>query len=450
MTNHRETVSTLGTKFRNGTTTAVEASQSARQAAEASGPVFITVIDHDHPAQDSDALFAAGTPRSALEGVPVAIKDVIDTADMRTTMGSNVYADHQPNQDAAIVAQLRRAGANIIGKANTHEFSYGIRGDTSAFGVVPNPYDDTRVSGGSSSGSAAAVAHGIVPVAVGTDTAGSIRVPAALCGVVGFKPTFDLLDTDGVFPLARSFDTVGLLGTTVRDILATLEALGLEGFDPDAEDAEQFEFRMLQGNPGLSADADIISPEVSLPAVLDAPAIEHPKIRGEYADFRGLFNIMRSREAYLLHEPHLEAYAEQYQELTLTRLRKGRDITDAQVEEAQARIDEVNQLYRDTFEEHHMLLTPTVPIDAPPQNEAPGEGSEVLVSQSVIWNMLGWPAVSVPYWLPGDPLPKGLQIIGKPGRDAAVLRAGQQLEQLLAEDVETLRPAQPQTAEAHD
>ena len=249
MTDHRETVSTLGTKFRNGTTTAVEASRTARQAAEASGPVFITVIDHDQAAQDSDALLAAGTPRSALEGIPVAIKDVIDTADMRTTMGSNVYADHQPDQDAAIVAQLRRAGANIIGKANTHEFSYGIRGDTSAFGVVANPYDDTRISGGSSSGSAAAVAHGLVPVAIGTDTAGSIRVPAALCGVVGFKPTFALLDTDGVFPLARSFDTVGLLGTTVRDILAVLEALGLAGFDPDAEDSEQFEFQNTPRQP---------------------------------------------------------------------------------------------------------------------------------------------------------------------------------------------------------
>ncbi|GAA4479266.1 amidase [Enteractinococcus fodinae] len=450
MTDHRETLSTLGTKFRNGTTTAVEASRTARQAAKAAGPVFITVIDHDRAAQDSDALFSAGTPRSALEGIPIAVKDVIDTADMRTTMGSNVYADHQPEHDAAIVAQLRRAGANIIGKANTHEFSYGIRGDTSAFGVVPNPYDESRVSGGSSSGSAAAVAQGIVPVAIGTDTAGSTRVPAALCGVVGFKPTFDLLDTDGVFPLARSFDTVGLLGTTVRDVLATLDALGLEGFEPDAEDTEQFEFRMLQGNPGLSADAEIVSPEVPLPEVLDAPAIEHPTIRGEYADFRGLFNIVRSREAYLLHEPYLETYADQYQELTLTRLRNGRDISDADVDEAQASIDEVNQLYLDTFDDHQMLLTPTVPIDAPSQNEAPGEGSEVLVSQSVIWNMLGWPAVSIPYWIPGDPLPKGLQVIGKPGRDAAVLRAGQQLEQLLAERVETMRPAQPQATELYD
>lgn len=450
MTDHRETISTLGTKLRDGTSTATDVSQAARQAAEAAGPVFITVADNDQAAQDSDERFSAGTPRSALEGIPVAIKDVIDTADMRTTMGSDLFADHRPDNDAAIVAQLRQAGANIIGKANTHEFSYGIRGDTSAFGVVPNPYDETRVSGGSSSGSAAAVAHGIVPVAVGTDTAGSIRVPAALCGVVGFKPTFDLLDTDGVFPLSQSFDTVGFLGTTVRDILATLDALGLEGFEPDAEDTEHFQFRRLQGNPGLSAEAEIESPEVSLPDVLDAPEIEHPTFDGDHADFRGLFNVVRSREAYLIHEPYLEASEGLYQELTLTRIKKGRDISDGEVDDAHASIAKVNQRYLDAFEDDQMLLTPTVPIDAPPQDESPGEGSEVLVSQSVMWNMLGWPAVSVPYWIPGDPLPKGVQIIGKPGRDAAVLRAGQQIEQLLAKHFETLRPAQPQTVEVHE
>ena len=450
MTYRHETVSTLGAKLRNSTTTAVELSRAARQDAQAAGPVFITVADHDQPAQDSDALLSAGTPRSALEGIPIAIKDVIDTADMRTTMGSHLFADHVPDDDAAIVAQLRQAGANIIGKANTHEFSYGIRGDTSAFGVVPNPHDDTRIAGGSSSGSAAAVAKGIVPISVGTDTAGSIRVPAALCGVVGFKPTFDLLDTDGVFPLAQSFDTVGFLGTTVHDILVILDALGLAGFDPEADDSETFEFRTLQGNPGLSAETEIASPEVTLPDILDFPGIDHPRFDGEYADFRGLFNIVRGREAYLTHTPYLEASEDQYQELTLTRLKNGADISDDDVAEAHASIDRVNQRYLETFEDHQMLLTPTVPIDAPPRDEEPGEGSEVLVSQSVVWNMLGWPAVTVPYWLPGDPLPKSVQVIGKPGRDAAVLRAGQQIEQLLAEHAETLRPSQPQATKVRE
>ena len=185
MSYHHETVSTFGTKFRNGTVTATEVSRTARQAAQAAGSVFISVAEHDRAAHRSDELFAAGTPRSALEGIPVAVKDVIDTADMPTTMGSELFADHTPDEDAAIVTQLRQAGANVIGKANTHEFSYGIRGDTSAFGAVVNPHDHTRISGGSSSGSAAAVAQGIVPIAIGTDTAGSVRVPAALCGVVG-------------------------------------------------------------------------------------------------------------------------------------------------------------------------------------------------------------------------------------------------------------------------
>ncbi|MDN6500186.1 MAG: amidase, partial [Yaniella sp.] len=230
-----ETVETLGQKLRDGTTTAQQQADRARQAAARAEPVFITTVEDDAAANSSDQRFQSHAPRSALEGIPIAVKDVIATAGVRTTMGSRLFSDHVPSEDAQIVKQLKAAGANIVGKSNTHEFSFGIRGDSTAFGVVPNPHDETRIAGGSSSGSAAAVARGIVPLAVGTDTAGSIRVPAALCGAVGFKPTYDLLDTTGIFPLAPSFDTAGFLGTTVQDIIVAMAAVGVESISDLSE-----------------------------------------------------------------------------------------------------------------------------------------------------------------------------------------------------------------------
>ncbi|GAA2044496.1 amidase [Yaniella flava] len=440
MAYEHETVSTLSAKFRDGTTTAVRESAAARQAAREAGPVFITITEDDSAAATSDERLQAGTPRSLLEGIPVAIKDVIDTAGMYTTMGSNLFIDNIPDEDATIVKQLREAGANIIGKTNTHEFSYGIRGDASAYGVVPNPHDESRIAGGSSSGSAAAVARGIVSVAVGTDTAGSIRVPAALCGAVGFKPTFDILSTDGIFPLAKSFDTTGFLGTSVRDISLTLDALGLEGFSPTSDHADDLVLRRLQDNPALPAELPDEDEIQTIPDVIDAPDIFHPSFDGSTADFRTLFNTIRSREAYVLHKPYLasESTRSQYQPLTLERLDGDADSTDEEAEYALTRIQEIGERYLEEFADVDILLTPTVPIDAPPRDEEPGEGSEVLVSLSVAWNVLGWPALTIPYWNPGDPLPKSVQVIGKPGRDADVLRAGQHLEALLAKQNQIL------------
>ena len=192
----------------------------------------------------------------------------------------------------------------------------------------------------------------------------------------------------------------------------------------------------------------MVSPEISLPDALDVPTLDHPRFDGEYAPFRALFNTVRSREAYLVHEPFLKTSADRYQDLTRTRLQNGADITDDEVAAAHRSINVVNERYMQEFDDHQILLTPTVPIDAPPRNQEPGAGSEVLVSQSVVWNMLGWPAVTIPHWIDGDPLPKSVQVIGKAGRDAEVLRAGQQLEQLLAGPTETLRPSQPQATKA--
>jgi aspartyl-tRNA(Asn)/glutamyl-tRNA(Gln) amidotransferase subunit A len=169
---------------------------------------------------------AAGVDRGPLHGIPVAVKDLVDTAGLRTTMGSRHFADHVPELDAECVRLLREAGAVVVGKTVTHEFAYGPTGDRSAHGPARNPYRPSAMSGGSSAGSAVAVAAGIVPLAVGTDTGGSVRIPAACCGVTGLRPTYGAVAVDGVFPLSPTLDAVGPIARTVDDCRLMWHALG--------------------------------------------------------------------------------------------------------------------------------------------------------------------------------------------------------------------------------
>ncbi|MDP9427300.1 MAG: amidase, partial [Actinomycetota bacterium] len=180
---------------------------------------FVTVVPERamEAARTAEREIRSGRYRGPLHGVPLGVKDLIFTAGLRTTMGSAFFEDHVPDHDAAVVRKLEEAGAIIVGKTNTHEFAYGTTGDRSRFGPVGNPHDPSRISGGSSSGSGAAVAAGLVYGALGTDTGGSIRIPAALCGAVGMKPTFGRVSKHGVFPLAWTLDHVGPITRTVED-----------------------------------------------------------------------------------------------------------------------------------------------------------------------------------------------------------------------------------------
>jgi aspartyl-tRNA(Asn)/glutamyl-tRNA(Gln) amidotransferase subunit A len=176
-------------------------------------------------ARQTEGEIMAGNYRGPLHGIPIGLKDLLDTAGVRTTAASNQFRDRVPAEDAELVRRLKRAGAVIVGKLNLHEFAFGGSGIVSAFGPVKNPWDIEHITGGSSSGSAAAVAAGLCVVAIGTDTAGSVRCPASLCGVVGHRPSVGLLSAEGMIPLARSFDTAGPMTRTVRDCAALLQAL---------------------------------------------------------------------------------------------------------------------------------------------------------------------------------------------------------------------------------
>src|SRR5208283_3724308 len=188
---------------------------------------FITVTAElaVEQALQADGEIAAGQWRGTLHGIPIALKDLIDVAGVKTTAASNQLRDHVAGEDAAIVKQLKLAGAVIVGKTNLHEFAFGGSGMVSAFGPVRNPWDLTRITGGSSSGSAAAVATGMCVATIGTDTAGSVRIPAALCGIVGHRPSAGMLSAEGIIPLSRSFDTAGPMTCTVQDAAILLQTL---------------------------------------------------------------------------------------------------------------------------------------------------------------------------------------------------------------------------------
>src|SRR5882757_7632897 len=177
-------------------------------------------------AGESDRRYARGLARD-LEGIPIVVKDIIDTAGIETRYGSAAYIGNVPRADARVVRRLRNAGAIILGKTTTHEFAWGVTTSSDAFGNTLNPTDPTRIPGGSSGGSAAAIAYGVVPASIGTDTGGSVRIPAALCGVVGLKPTCGVLPTEGVFPLAPTLDHVGLICQTADDLIILGRALGI-------------------------------------------------------------------------------------------------------------------------------------------------------------------------------------------------------------------------------
>src|SRR5271166_458177 len=211
-------------------------------------------------AGQAEAEILAGRYRGPLHGIPIGLKDLLDTAGVRTTAASNQFRERVPGEDAELVGQLKRAGAVIVGKLNLHEFAFGVSGIVSAFGAAKNPWNTDRITGGSSSGSAAAVAAGMCVAAIGTDTAGSVRCPAALSGIVGHRPSAGLLSAQGIIPLSHSFDTAGPMTRTVRDAAVLLHALS--GFPAAASLGESVP-RLKVGVP-QNAFFDSLQPDVQL------------------------------------------------------------------------------------------------------------------------------------------------------------------------------------------
>jgi aspartyl-tRNA(Asn)/glutamyl-tRNA(Gln) amidotransferase subunit A len=423
----------------------VELTQACLRRIEQLNPklnAFITVTGAQALAQARvlEAELAAGRRRGPLHGIPIALKDLIDTAGVRTTSGSEQHAGRVPAEDAEVARRLKAAGAVLLGKANMDEFAYNFTSETSFFGASRNPWDPTRSPGGSSGGSAIAVASGMCLAALGSDTGGSIRLPAALCGITGLKPSYGRVSTRGVTPLAWSLDHVGPMCRSARDAAFLLEAMSgrpvtpaarsdvrlgvprsifFEGLDPQVERAIDDALKAL-GRLGASV-RDVVLPEL-------APFPQWPGLPLAYAR-------IISAEAFAFHEPMLRDSPERYHAGTRRSIENGAAVTAAQYIGARREMERLRADTARAFPQVDLLITPSAPA---PAFELGKPASLVFLRNSAPWNLYGLPSISVPCGFSREGLPIGLQITGPPGADGAVLSLAEAFQR--ATDWHTRRP----------
>ena len=338
----------------------------------------------------------------------LAIKDLFDTAGVRTTYGSPIFADHVPSATAEAVARLEAAGYVTAGKANLHEFAWGITSENRTFGTVPNPVAPGRIAGGSSGGCAAALAAGLVEYGLGSDSGGSIRIPAACCGVVGFKPTWGLVPLDGCFPLAPSFDHAGPMARDVEGCERMMEAL-VPGFSP-----VEVSLADLRVGVAWTERADPLV-RAHVEALCEGfVRVEVPRPEGIYPAFQ--------REIADVHAELYPANRDRYDPGIATKMDAAREVSDAEAAAAAAE----RERYRERIAalEVDLLITPTIPMVAPPAGLGDLALRERMIELTFPWNVTGSPALAMPCGPAEDGLPASLQIVGRPGADALVLAAG--------------------------
>lgn len=430
----------------------VELTQACLERIERLNPTlntFAKVTAHEalFQAKRRDEERHQGQGRGPLHGIPIALKDNIDTAGVRTTAASAQFAHRVPDEDAEVVRQLKNDGAVILGKLNLHEFAYGTTSLVSHYGPVRNPWDPERIAGGSSGGSAAAVAAGLCYGALGTDTAGSIRLPAACCGIVGLKPTAGLVSARGVIPLSWTFDHVGPMCRTVEDTALLLTALA--GYDPQDPASERMELENYWG--ALRRDMaglriGVLDEFVPLPEAQASwkDAVEVFRSLGatvEQAqlppDTNAAYLPLFMAEVWAYHADLYEQFPERYQPETRARLENQTPVTAAQYIEARHALIRVRRAIEDTFTQFDALIAPTTPGAAPLIRECRHPLS-LSPEFTRPFNTLGLPAISIPYGFTQDGLPLGLQIAGPRGGDATVLALAHAYEQ--ATDWHTRRP----------
>ncbi len=438
-----ETIVELVPRLRRKEISPVELTRACLDRIEKLNPAlnaFITVTAESAlaEARAAEVEIARGEWRGPLHGIPIALKDLIDTAGTRTTAASGLYENRIPTEDAEVVQRLRRAGAVILGKNNLHEFAYGGSSLVSFFGDVHNPWNTGHIAGGSSGGSAAAVAAGLCYAAIGTDTAGSIREPAALCGCVGIKPTYGRVSARGVIPLSWSLDHVGPLAATVGDAAVVLQAIA--GYD--ALDASSAEVAVSDYVSGLhdatktlrvgvprayfydDLDNEVRSAVEQALVVIGALVANVREMQIEVTSDR----TVQAAESFAYHAENVAKTPELYQPETLRRIRSGANISAADYIQRRRELDEERRRAHDFFADVDLLVTPTMPIPAPaiadlkknPDTLRPAELA--LLRNTRPFNVWGLPAISVPCGFTKSGLPIGLQIAGPHWREELVLR----------------------------
>jgi aspartyl-tRNA(Asn)/glutamyl-tRNA(Gln) amidotransferase subunit A len=405
---------------------------------------FITVID----LQDAlNAQLPVGNASSsnALRGIPLAVKDLFDTAGIRTTAGSKFFAENIPPEDSFVVEKLRQGGALILGKTNTHEIALGVTGNNPHYGTAHNPWDATRIPGGSSSGSAIAVATGMALGALGTDTGGSIRIPASLCGIVGFKPTFGRISVRGVFPLSWNLDHVGPLTKCVKDAAAMLQVISIyDPIDPSSikmltgdylghllDDVTGRKIALGVGDYIESADTEVLRAVRDSVPVFESVGCKVQEVNMDWMREAALANkTMTQSDGAAVHRDRLREHPEMFGEDIRRRLEDGAKTTSTEYILARRVQAEVRKRFEQFFESYDFLITPTTPIAAPTiEGHDAVEQAGRLTRFTAPFNLAGLPALSLPCGFTKEGLPIGLQIISRAWADAKVLNAGYAFEQ---------------------
>jgi len=444
------TIEELGRRFRSGELTSLDTTDACLRRIEAANPTlnaFIRVLDDDarRQAADADAEIRAGRDRGPLHGVPVSLKDLFDVAGTPTTAASRLRDGHVATRDASVVVRLRQAGAVLIGKTNMDEFAYGTTSESSGFGAVRNPHDPTRSPGGSSGGSAVSVAAGMALASLGSDTGGSIRIPAAACGVVGLKPTLGEVPTDGVVPLSRTLDHVGPFARTVGDAWLVYRTL-VDSVEPVALVA-----RPLTGlRLGLPRRYffDVLDPHVrarveeAVAAFVGGGARVHDVDIPHAPSTPAVYMHIHAPEGSEYHARTLAAAPGRYTAGVRMRLQMGGYV----LAEDHARAQRAREVLRREVDEAlrgvDALVLPTLPVPAPPIGtesiDMDGRSQPVralMLRLTQLFNVTGHPAISLPCGTTPEGLPCGLQLVGHLSETLRLLQIAQGCETRLAEGV---------------
>jgi aspartyl-tRNA(Asn)/glutamyl-tRNA(Gln) amidotransferase subunit A len=429
--NHSESIERLSIVeatelLRNRKLSPVELTTACLKKIEELNPVlnaFITVTAETALAEARNAeAEISRNYRGPMHGIPIGLKDLIDTAGVKTTCGSAVFANRIPTEDADIVQRLRQAGAIVLGKQNMQEFAYGGTSAASYFGPVHNPWDLTRIPGGSSGGSAAAVAAGLCFASIGTDTGGSVRLPASYCGIAGLKPTYGRVSTRGVFPLSWSLDHVGPICRSVGDTAIVLNAIaGYDALDPFSVDWPAEDYSSC-----LGAHRSYRVGVVRKPFFEDLDADVAAAVEAAIELIRSLGNevvdvelpptpaTVQGPEVYAVHEQTLQNSPELFQPFVRERIEQATLVSTSEYVEGRRKLERVRRRVRDVFHNVDILLTPTVPVPPITIREAlamsPPIGGEVWLRNTRPFNAYGLPTISIPCGFTSIGLPIGLQL----------------------------------------
>lgn len=453
---HELSVAEAGALLRSGDLTSTELTEHTLERIAALNPTlhaFVTVTQERalKDADRADHELASGLDRGPLHGIPYALKDIFDTRGIRTTSHSWLMAEHVPDEDAEVESRLRAGGAVLVGKLATHEFALGGPSPELPFPTARNPWHPDHFTGASSSGAGAAVAAGLVRVAIGSDTSGSVRGPACHCGTAGLKPTYGLVSRRGAFPLSYALDHIGPLGWTVRDTaLATQVIAGHDPLDPGSvrrpvPDLAAGLGRGVAGlriahSPGWFRDDPVTSPEVTaaiervLAGLGERGAVVEEVELPPYRLFNACGRVIMAAEAYTIHEADLKRRPASYGRYTYQRIAPAAGLSAADLVQAfRLRQELADAVQRTVFDRYDVLVTATGLAPAPRLDAFPADWPpprDLTAMQTIPFNVTGHPALAVPTGLSTTGLPLGMQIAGRPFDEATVLRVGETVEEI--------------------